>query len=82
MTRLKKLCISNLGGVNQQGIQGLDLIKLHAGDNTKIEDISFMSNLKKLNIADSCGIDQQGIEGLDLIELDTRFNEKSRMFHL
>jgi hypothetical protein len=59
-----------------QGIDGLDLIELYAGNNKKITNVSFMKNLKKLYASSNCGIDQHGINGLDLIELSASNNNK------
>jgi len=72
---LKKLYADKDCGIDQKGIQGLDLIELYCTINEKIKDVSFMRNLKILYV-DNCGIDQQGIRGLDLIELHCRRNEK------
>src|SRR5271168_5281760 len=73
LTNLKKL---NTYSINQEGINGLDLIELYAGRNEKIKDVSFMTNLKKLHASGCCGIDQKGIKGCNLIELDASYNEK------
>ena len=75
MKNLKVLNASG-SGINQDGINGLDLYVLHVYDNNKITNIAFMKNLKVLTASSTCGIDQNGIEGLDLIELDTRNNNK------
>src|SRR5277367_1715737 len=73
LTNLKKL---NTYSINQEGINGLDLIELYACRNEKIKDVSFMTNLKKLHASGCCGIDQKGIKGCNLIELDANYNEK------
>src|SRR5271169_6080493 len=73
LTNLKKL---NNYSINQEGINGLDLIELDADRNEKIKDVSFMTNLKKLHALGCCGIDQEGIKGCNLIELDANYNEK------
>src|SRR5271154_3945225 len=46
LTNLKKL---NTYSINQEGINGLDLIELYADRNEKIKDVSFMTNLKELD---------------------------------
>ncbi len=76
MTNLKILHANSFCRIDQQSIQGLNLIELSAINNMKIKDISFMTSLKKLNMEGSCGIDQQGIRGLDLIRLDANSNGK------
>src|SRR5271154_3017156 len=48
LTNLKKLNISGECGIDQHGIQGLDLVELNAGFYRTIKDVSFMINLKKL----------------------------------
>jgi len=81
MTNLKKLYADKDCGIDQKGIQGLDLIELYCTINEKIKDVSFMRNLKILYV-DNCGIDQQGIRGLDLIELHCRRNEKIQRYFI
>ncbi len=76
MVNLKKLNIWGSCGIDQQGIEGLNLIELNANYNGKIKDVSFMINLKILDARDSCGIDQQGIRGLNLVEFDAKNNKK------
>ena len=50
MTNLKKLIASSdYCKIDQQGIEGLDLIELYAHNNKKINNVSFMRNLKKLD---------------------------------
>src|SRR5271163_1618580 len=73
LTNLEKL---NTYSINQEGINGLDLIELYADRNEKIKDVSFMTNLKKLHALGCCGIGQEGIKGCNLIELDANRNEK------
>ena len=63
-------------GIDQKGIEGLNLIELNAWNNKKIKDVSWIKSLQKLNAGGSCEIDQKGIEGLNLIGLDARGNEK------
>jgi hypothetical protein len=46
MTNLKKLYAGYGSGIDQNGIHGLDLIKLRASNNKKIVNVSFMKNLK------------------------------------
>ena len=76
MTNLKELDASWNSGIDQMGIQGLDLIKLNTWNNLKIRDVSWMFNLKELNAAADSGIDQIGIKGLNLIKLFVRSNKK------
>jgi len=76
LSNLKKLNARYLCGIDQKGIQGLDLIELYVDKNDRITDVSFMKNLKKLYAYDSCGIDQQGINGLNLIELVVNNNDR------
>ena len=49
--------------------------KLHASNNSKITNVSFMKNLKIISASGSCGIDQNGIAGLDLVELHAVGNQ-------
>jgi len=64
-------------GIDQAGIQGLQLVKLNTSDNEKIKDVRFMAaTLCILDAAWYCGIDQAGIQGLQLVELDAKNNEK------
>ena len=63
-------------GINQKGIEGLNLIKLNARNNSKITNVSHMKSLQILNATGYCGIDQRGIEGLNLIELYVSYNSK------
>src|SRR5438309_1323301 len=49
---MKNLKILNAGGyceIDQNGIDGLDLIELDVGYNLRIANVSFMKNLKKLS---------------------------------
>ena len=68
MKNLKKLYARDNCDIDQNGINGLNLVELDARDNDKIINVSFMKNLKKLNTWGNCGIDQNGIKGLDLVE--------------
>ena len=52
-----------------------NIIKLNVGYNSKIKDVSWMSNLKELD-ASWVGIDQNGIKNLNLIKLKVRHNSK------
>ena len=61
LKNLKKLGASGDCGINQLGINGLDLIKLDASNNPKIKNVSWMKNLKKLGASGDCGINQLGI---------------------
>ena len=76
MTNLKILYASCYPGINQNGINGLDLVELNASYNDKVINVSFMKNLKKLNVSENRGIDQNGINGLDLVELHVNFTNK------
>ena len=82
MKNLKKLYANDNCGIDQKGIEGLDLIELNVNGNIKIRDISFMKNLKKLSAKYECGINQKGIEGLDLIELNSLIRQVSRNFRV
>src|SRR5271154_6099103 len=53
-----------------------NLKKLHCANNTRIKDVSFMTNLKTLIMHDHCGIDQNGIRGLNLVKLNIGANKK------
>ena len=75
MTNLQILDASD-SKINQIGIQGLNLFKLNAHDNTKITNVSFMTNLKILDASGTCGINQIGILGLNLWNLNVQDNEK------
>ena len=78
-------------GIDQNGINGLNLISLNADENEKINDASFMKNLREctstlsqsvartlqiLVAGGNCGIKQNGIAGLNLIELDAFDNKE------
>ena len=63
-------------GIDQNGINGSDLIEFDVGNNNKITNVSFMKNLKKLDAYGDCGIDQNGINGLNLVEFDAGNNKK------
>ena len=58
MKNLKKLSAYGNCGINQNGIEELDLIELYVDHNEKIKDVSFMKNLKKLSAWGNCGINQ------------------------
>jgi hypothetical protein len=73
---LKKLNAEGNCGIDQNGINGLDLVKLKASYNKKITNVSMISSLKILHACGNCGIDQNGINGLDLVELDASHNKK------
>jgi hypothetical protein len=76
---LKQLKILNASfdcGIDQNGIDGLDLVNLDAELNKKIVNVSFMKHLKILNASIKCGIDQSGIDGSDLIKLTVHDNNK------
>ena len=76
MTNLKKLVVLSSSGIDQNAINGLDLVELDACNIEKITNVSFMTNLKKLNAWGNCGIDQYDINGLDLVELNAGYNNK------
>ena len=61
-------------GIDQNGIKGLNLTKLYAFNNSKISDVSWMSNLIELDCRHACGIDQNGIKGLELKILNIELN--------
>ena len=63
-------------GINPEGIEGLDLVKLDAYGNSKITNVTFMKNLKELDDRWSCGISPEGIEGLNLVKLYANGNSK------
>ena len=73
--------------IDQDGIQGLDLVCLDASFNNRITDVSFMTNLKALYVCSECDynlgdqfffsdIDQNGIRGLDLEVFYANDNKK------
>ena len=66
MKKLQKLNARGNCGIDQNGINGLNLIKLDAAYNPKIIDVSFMKKLQILYAEGNCGIDQNGILGLNL----------------
>lgn len=81
MKNLLKLNAAFDCGINQEGISGLNLTDLDVSHNSKIFDVSFMSNLTKLmacshNKVPSCGIDQNGIRNLNLTILYVINNSK------
>ena len=63
-------------GIDQEGIQGLDLERLSASHNPKITSVAHMKQLRKLDAGWECGIDQEGIKGLDLEKLSIYGNSK------
>lgn len=70
---LKKLfCASS--GLNQEAIEGFDLILIDCNNSDEIKDLTKMKNLKCANISGTCGVDQKGILGLDLVSLLMRNN--------
>lgn len=73
MKSLKILHCSN-SGIDQNGIQNLDLIELDAHDNDKIFNVSFMKSLQKLNIKGKCGTD------FNLVEINYYGNQKISLF--
>ena len=74
MKNLKILYAEGNSGIDQKGIQNLDLVELSALYNPKIKDVSHMNNLKILYAYGNSGIDQKGIQKLDLIELNASNN--------
>ena len=71
MKSLKVLCICGYYcGINQYGIQGLELNELDIMNNNKIYNVSFMKSLKILNVSGVLHIiGQSGIQELELNEL-------------
>ena len=61
MTKIKNLNVSMCSNINQNGIEGLDLIELNADYNKNILDVTFMKGLKILHASGNCGINQVGI---------------------
>jgi hypothetical protein len=61
MKSLKKLGATGICGISQDSINGLDLVKLYAGFNPKITDVSHMKSLNVLNASGNCGINQNGV---------------------
>jgi len=82
MKSLKILYAEDNCGIDQNGIDCLDLVELYADSNTKITNVSFMKSLKVLSARYSCGIDQNGIEGLNLDKLYMILNEKIKIYLL
>jgi hypothetical protein len=81
MKNLKFLDAHGSCGIDQKGIDGLDLIKLNIDNNDNIKNVSFMKNLKVLWASDNrfcgyCKFGQNGIHGLNLIQLHVNNNEK------
>ena len=76
MKSLQILYASGDCGINQQGIEGLNLLEFNASNNSKITNISQMKSLQILYANGDCGINQQGIEGLNLIKLYASHNSK------
>src|SRR5207302_1343481 len=82
------LKIYDLCNINEKYLNGLNdkilkqrkfvrVIKLSATFNSKIKNVSFMTNLQKLNInGENCGVNQSEIDGLNLIELYAYDNNK------
>jgi hypothetical protein len=64
-------------GINNKGIQKVNLIKLNASDNPKITNVNHMNKLIELNANGyCCGINNEGIQKLNLINLNTSNNPK------
>ena len=72
LTQLTKLNASGFCGLDDHGINQLNIIELDVCDNPKIININHMTQLKKLNAGGHCGLDDSGITRLNLIELDVR----------
>ena len=72
---LQTLDASGNCGINQAGINGLNLNTLYASRNSKITDVSFMTNLQYLYAAYECGINRKGIKELALVLIDTKGNK-------
>ena len=76
VSHMKFLEILDTDEIDQEGIEGLNLIELYASDNSKITNVSHMKSLQILNAYGNCGINQKGIEGLNLIDLNANHNSK------
>ena len=64
-------------GIDNRGIQNLNLRKLYAGNNSKITNVSHMTRLEVLDAIWDCGIDDNGIANcLNLKKLNSYENPK------
>ena len=75
MKRLRRLDAGGCG-IDQDGIEGLDLYELNAWGNPKITSVYHMEKLRRLYVGWNSGIDQKEIDKLDLEELDAWGNQK------
>ena len=73
---LIKLNVAGYCGIDQDGINALNLIILNAYKNAKIKNVSFMINLQILYVEKNYGINQNGIRRLNLIVLKAYNNIK------
>ena len=80
MTKLRKLDASD-SGINDLGIDQLNLIELMSAGNPKITKVNHMTKLKRLNINDSghcakSGINSDQMSLLNLVELSVSHCDK------
>ncbi len=68
-------------GLDNNGINQLNLVELYVGSNPKITNINHMTNLRKLVANGSSGMADNGINQLNLIELNSQYNPKIRRFN-
>ena len=80
MKKLRRLVACGFAcGINQEGIEGLNLTELNVWNNPNITSVSHMKQLRKLDASGShCGIDQKGIANLYLEEININWNTKIR----
>lgn len=68
--------IARYCGINNEGIENLNLKKLFAANNSGITNVNHMSNLKILDASQYCGLNNEGIKDLNLIDLIFQNNTK------
>jgi len=66
MTNLKELHASEYCGIDDNGIQNINLEILDVYNNPKITNVNHMTRLKQLYASGECGIDDNGIKNLNL----------------
>lgn len=79
MSNLKKIYARDNSTIDQICIDNLNMLitTLYACNNSKITNVSHLTNLTKLGVGNSnCGIDQKGITGLNLKYLNASDNQK------
>jgi hypothetical protein len=76
MSKLIELDASGKCGINDYGIEKLNLVKLNANNNLKITNVNHMNKLIELYACGICGIDDYGIEKINLLFLNAYKNSQ------